>query len=45
MQALGNFGIGTWLIFAFLLEWLYPVAFELGWSGATPGKSVMGFGW
>jgi uncharacterized RDD family membrane protein YckC len=30
------------LIVFFLLEWLYPVAFELARGGATPGKSAMG---
>jgi uncharacterized RDD family membrane protein YckC len=40
--ALGNMGMGFWLILAFLVEWLYPVAFELGRAGATPGKAAMG---
>jgi uncharacterized RDD family membrane protein YckC len=37
-------GLGTafTLIFYFLLDWFYPVAFELGRDGATPGKSAMG---
>ncbi len=38
----GAFGVGFWLVFYFLLEWFYPVAFELGRSGATPGKSIVG---
>jgi uncharacterized RDD family membrane protein YckC len=38
----GGFGLGFWLIFYFLLEWFYPVMFELSRSGATPGKSVAG---
>ena len=29
-------------IFWFLLEWFYPVVFELSRSGATPGKRVFG---
>ena len=29
-------------IFWFLLEWFYPVAFELSRSGSTPGKRVFG---
>jgi uncharacterized RDD family membrane protein YckC len=37
---MGGMGIGILLIVAFLLEWLYPVAFELTRSGATPGKRV-----
>jgi uncharacterized RDD family membrane protein YckC len=39
---MGGFGIGFWLLFYFLLEWFYPVVFELSRSGATPGKSVVG---
>ncbi len=31
-----------YLIVAFLLEWLYPVAFELTRWGATPGKRALG---
>jgi uncharacterized RDD family membrane protein YckC len=38
----GNFGFGFWLILLFLLEWIYPIAFELGRDGATPGKRAMG---
>lgn len=38
---LGHFGIGMMLIIFFLLEWIYPVYFELIW-GATPGKRAMG---
>jgi uncharacterized RDD family membrane protein YckC len=38
----GGIGTAFMLVSMFLLEWLYPVAFELGRSGATPGKSVMG---
>jgi len=39
---MGNTGMGFMLMAVFLLEWLYPVAFELSRSGATPGKSAMG---
>ena len=39
---MGGLGVGFWLLFYFLLEWFYPVVFELGRSGATPGKSVAG---
>jgi len=39
---LGGIGVAVWLILIFLLEWLYPVAFELSATGATPGKRVMG---
>jgi uncharacterized RDD family membrane protein YckC len=37
----GNFGIGVFMIVLFVLEWFYPVVFELLW-GATPGKRVLG---
>lgn len=33
---------GLLLIAFFLLEWFYPVAFELAGDGATPGKRMMG---
>lgn len=39
---LGNMGAGLMLITFFLVEWLYPILFELGRSGATPGKQAMG---
>jgi uncharacterized RDD family membrane protein YckC len=39
---MGGVGVGFWLILFFALEWFYPVVFELGRSGATPGKKVMG---
>jgi len=29
-------------VLLFLLEWFYPIAFELGRSGATPGKKTFG---
>lgn len=37
-------GLGTALVLVthFLLEWFYPVVFELGRGGATPGKRAMG---
>ncbi len=38
---LGGFGIGILLIFIFLLEWFYPVLFEVYQQGATPGKRRM----
>ena len=38
---MGGVGIGFWLILAFALEWFYPVFFELGKQGATPGKRAM----
>lgn len=41
----GSFkGVGQafWLIGFFLLEWFYPVVFELSRSAATPGKMALG---
>src|SRR3954470_9386660 len=39
---LGRFGTGLALLVLFLLEWLYPVVFELGPGAATPGKRMVG---
>jgi len=39
---LGGIGIAFWVVLLFLLEWFYPIAFELGRSGATPGKKTFG---
>jgi len=41
-QLLGALAPAVLLIFLFLLEWLYPVAFELTRWGATPGKRALG---
>jgi uncharacterized RDD family membrane protein YckC len=41
-RLLGGVGIAFWLILMFLLEWFYPIAFELGRDGATPGKKTFG---
>ena len=40
----GAFGLGGgfFLIFLFLVEWLYPVLFEVFWRGQTPGKKALG---
>jgi len=38
----GAFGMGLYLIIVFLMEWFYPVIFELYNNGATPGKRSMG---
>jgi uncharacterized RDD family membrane protein YckC len=35
-------GLGIFLIAAFVINWLYPVLFELSPAAATPGKRVMG---
>ncbi len=39
---LGQAGVGIGLIFMFLLNWFYPVYFELRSEGQTPGKKVAG---
>lgn len=41
LVSLAGVGVGLLLLALFLLEWLYPVLFELR-SGATPGKRAMG---
>lgn len=35
---MGRAGYGFYLIFFFLLEWFYPVVFEVWRNGQTPGK-------
>lgn len=35
-------GIGIWLVCSFLLEWFYPVFFEVLRGGQTPGKKAFG---
>jgi uncharacterized RDD family membrane protein YckC len=42
LGVLGRFGLGISLVVLFLLEWLYPVVFELGRHAATPGKRMLG---
>jgi uncharacterized RDD family membrane protein YckC len=42
LAAGGKFGRGVLLIFLFVLNWLYPVIFELTAAAATPGKRIMG---
>jgi uncharacterized RDD family membrane protein YckC len=39
---LGKLGFGLVLILWFGLEWFYPVAFEVWYGGATPGKRALG---
>jgi uncharacterized RDD family membrane protein YckC len=41
LLALSGLGLGLLLLGLFLLEWFYPVFFELR-GGATPGKRAMG---
>lgn len=38
----GGFGTGILLMLYFLLEWFYPVLFEVLMQGATPGKRALG---
>lgn len=42
VRFLGGIGMAFWLVLLFMLEWFYPVVFELGRSGATPGKKTFG---
>jgi len=37
----GKLGIGLWLVYIFIIEWFYPVLFEVYKQGATPGKRAM----
>jgi len=39
---LDDFGSGLFLILLFLIEWFYPVIFEVLSNGMTPGKRAMG---
>lgn len=41
LMAFSGVGLGLMLLGFFLLEWFYPVLFEMT-KGATPGKSAMG---
>jgi uncharacterized RDD family membrane protein YckC len=38
----GHLGWALASLLYFLLEWLYPVVFEVLWQGATPGKRLSG---
>lgn len=42
LSLLGGMGVGIALILTFLLEWFYPVFFEVTRQGRTPGKKWMG---
>ena len=42
LSMLGRFGGGVMLLLYFLLEWFYPVLFEMLGNGATPGKRSLG---
>jgi uncharacterized RDD family membrane protein YckC len=39
---LGGLGRALLFISFFVIEWIYPIAFELAMGGATPGKRAMG---
>lgn len=39
---LSEAGVGVFFIVAFLLEWFYPIYFEVFRNGQTPGKKSMG---
>jgi uncharacterized RDD family membrane protein YckC len=39
---LGGIGVAFWLVLLFVLEWFYPVFFELSASSASPGKRALG---
>ncbi len=40
--SLGVLGMAFVWISLFLIEWIYPIAFELSVAGATPGKRALG---
>lgn len=42
MLPMGGMGRGLVFIITFLMEWFYPVVFELARWGATPGKRAFG---
>ena len=42
LAAGGRFGSGLFYILLFVLNWLYPVIFELTPAAATPGKRMLG---
>ncbi|WP_252275668.1 RDD family protein [Pseudomonas subflava] len=42
LGVLGQFGAGLGTILYFLVNWWYPVLFEMLYQGRTPGKKTMG---
>lgn len=42
LGAAGHFGSGLLFIVLFLVNWMYPVFFEMSAAAATPGKRIMG---
>lgn len=41
-QHIGDLGVGLMLLGAFILEWFYPIVFEVYRNGQTPGKEACG---
>lgn len=39
---LGDFGTGLYLLTFFLIEWIYPLIYEIWKDGSTPGKKSIG---
>lgn len=42
LMLLGRGGSGLYLLLLFLMEWFYPVVFEVFAQGRTPGKKALG---
>lgn len=42
LSVTGRFGTGVFMIVIFLMEWFYPVLFEVYRNGETPGKRMFG---
>jgi len=42
LSVTGRFGMGVFMIVIFLMEWFYPVLFEVYRNGETPGKRMFG---
>jgi uncharacterized RDD family membrane protein YckC len=42
LARVGHFGFGPIFIVVFIVNWLYPIIFELSAAAATPGKRLMG---
>lgn len=42
LSVTGRFGMGVFMIVIFLMEWFYPVLFEVYRNGVTPGKRLFG---
>lgn len=42
LMLLGGHGQGLFLVVLFVLEWFYPIFFEMLWQGRTPGKRALG---